>query len=250
MKKKYINITALIRYKIIDTCLSDPNKNYTIQELNNLCLNELQKYDYLNAKVSNRTIEFDISNLKKRYKAPIIVVNRKYYTYSNPNFIIKKLLIALNPVYIKKFKKNQFFYHIFKEYKAFKKIIDQKIIILNYSQKHLNLDILIRLNIIDNCLRDTTNNYTINDIKKRCEEEDYTKDKISYNSIKKYINILKGDKYDYNAPIVLKNSFYSYSKKNFTIKNLPIPLNNIFINDIKKTINFIEIFKNFDYIDL
>ena len=84
------NKNALLRYKILDKCLRNKYRKYTIQDLVDACsdaLNELEQIE----QVSLRTIQGDLRVMRDEkcgYGAPIEVYERKYYRYSDPEFSI------------------------------------------------------------------------------------------------------------------------------------------------------------------
>lgn len=90
-----INRTALIRYKTIDRCLCNRDRNWTLQDLMEACGKALQADDEREEAVaSRRAIQMDLDLMRsatRGYNAPIIVVDKKYYTYEDPNFSITKI---------------------------------------------------------------------------------------------------------------------------------------------------------------
>jgi len=88
------NKNALIRYRTIDQCLCMRQKRWTLENLIEACTEALYEYEGFHQSVSKRTTQLDIQNMrsgKLGYFAPIVVVDRKYYTYSNPDFSISNL---------------------------------------------------------------------------------------------------------------------------------------------------------------
>jgi hypothetical protein len=85
-----INLNALIRYKTIDDCLTNPNLDCTIDVLIAKCHNKLVDSQGIEKGVSERTIRNDIRILRSDilgFGAPIVVENG-IYTYSNPDYTI------------------------------------------------------------------------------------------------------------------------------------------------------------------
>lgn len=85
-----INLNALIRYKTIDECLSNPNLDCTIDILITKCHKKLVDSQGIENGVSERTIRNDIRVLRSDilgFEAPIVVENG-IYTYSNPDYTI------------------------------------------------------------------------------------------------------------------------------------------------------------------
>lgn len=96
-----VNKNALIRYKRIDQCLSNPYRKWTLEDLVEECANALYEYEGIRRGVSVRTIQGDIQMMrsdKLGYEAPIEVYGHKYYRYSDPNYSITKLPISHNDI--------------------------------------------------------------------------------------------------------------------------------------------------------
>lgn len=91
-----LNRNTLIRLKTIDACLSRRNRLWTIEDLRKACEDALMEYEGI-ASVSLRTIQRDIELMrsdKLGYNAPIIVKERKYYIYDNPEYSITQLPLS------------------------------------------------------------------------------------------------------------------------------------------------------------
>ncbi|HAN79393.1 MAG TPA: WYL domain-containing protein, partial [Bacteroidales bacterium] len=89
-----VNRLALIRYKTIDNCLRNRYRKWTITDLVEACSDALYEYEGKHDSVSLRTVQADIQAMrsdKLGYDAPIIVVERKYYTYEDPNYSITNM---------------------------------------------------------------------------------------------------------------------------------------------------------------
>ncbi len=86
-----LNKLALIRYKTIDRCLSNRGRKWTLEDLIEKVSDALYDYEGIKAGVSKRTIQLDIQTMrsdKLGYNAPIIVKEKKYYTYEDAKFTI------------------------------------------------------------------------------------------------------------------------------------------------------------------
>ncbi len=86
-----INKLALIRYKTIDQCLQNTYRKWTLEDLIDKVADALFEYEGISSGISKRTIQSDIQLMrsdKLGYNAPIVVVDRKYYTYSEIGFSI------------------------------------------------------------------------------------------------------------------------------------------------------------------
>lgn len=85
------NRNSLIRYRTIDQCLSNRSRRWTLQDLIDACSDALYEYEGISKGISRRTVQGDIQMMrsdKLGYNAPIIVVERKYYTYDDPDYSI------------------------------------------------------------------------------------------------------------------------------------------------------------------
>ncbi|GAB5525466.1 MAG: hypothetical protein Roseis2KO_33380 [Roseivirga sp.] len=89
-----VNRNALIRYKTIDNCLKNRFRKWTLEDLIEVCSETLYEYEGIDKGVSRRTVQMDIQMMrsdKLGYNAPIIVVDRKYYTYEDPEYSITNI---------------------------------------------------------------------------------------------------------------------------------------------------------------
>ncbi|MEZ5031279.1 MAG: WYL domain-containing protein [Saprospiraceae bacterium] len=85
------NKNALIRYRTIDKCLQNRYRKWTLDDLIAACSEALAEYEGKAALVSKRTVQLDIQFMrgeKLGYHAPIIVEDKKYYTYADPDYSI------------------------------------------------------------------------------------------------------------------------------------------------------------------
>lgn len=86
-----INKLALIRYKTIDNCLRNRYRKWTLEDLIEKVSDVLYELEGITTGVSKRTIQADIQVMrsdKLGYNAPIVVVDRKFYSYSEPDYSI------------------------------------------------------------------------------------------------------------------------------------------------------------------
>lgn len=91
------NRNALVRYKTIDACLRNRFRKWTLEDLIEKVSETLYEYEGIDKGISARTIQADIQMMrsdKLGYFAPIIVVDKKYYTYEDPTYSITKLPIS------------------------------------------------------------------------------------------------------------------------------------------------------------
>ena len=92
-----VNKNALIRYKTIDKCLQNNYKQWTLDDLIEACSNTLYEYEGKDVDVSKRTIQLDIQIMrsdKLGYNAPIVVYDRKFYKYENPDYSIVNIPVT------------------------------------------------------------------------------------------------------------------------------------------------------------
>jgi predicted DNA-binding transcriptional regulator YafY len=90
------NRNALVRYKTIDACLRNRLRKWTLEDLIEKVSDTLYEYEGIEA-ISKRTIQNDIQMMrsdKLGYFAPIVVLDKKYYTYEDPNYSITNIPIS------------------------------------------------------------------------------------------------------------------------------------------------------------
>lgn len=89
-----VNRNALIRFRTIDNCLRNRQRRWTLEDLIDACSEALYEYEGIDKGVSRRTIQMDIQMMrsdKLGYNAPIIVLEKKYYTYEDPGYSITNI---------------------------------------------------------------------------------------------------------------------------------------------------------------
>lgn len=89
-----INKNALIRYKTIDACLQNRYRKWTLENLIDACSEALYEYEGVRNGVSRRTVQLDLQLMrsdKLGYNAPIMVSEKKYYTYEDPKYSIANI---------------------------------------------------------------------------------------------------------------------------------------------------------------
>jgi len=89
-----VNRNALIRFRTIDSCLQNRYKKWTLDDLIDACADALYEYQGINTGVSRRTIQADIEMMRSNklgYEAPIVVVDKKYYTYEDKAYSITNI---------------------------------------------------------------------------------------------------------------------------------------------------------------
>jgi len=88
------NRNALIRYKTIDKCLQNRYRKWTLDDLIEACSEALYEYEGLDTGVSRRTVQADIQIMrsdKLGYNAPIVVKQKKFYSYDDPEYSITNI---------------------------------------------------------------------------------------------------------------------------------------------------------------
>lgn len=89
-----LNRATLIRIKTIDRCLQNRFRLWTLADLMEACSDALYELEGRDAGVSRRTIQGDIQLMRSEklgYNAPIVVKNKKYYTYEDPAYSITQI---------------------------------------------------------------------------------------------------------------------------------------------------------------
>ncbi|MCF8370801.1 MAG: WYL domain-containing protein [Bacteroidales bacterium] len=109
----------------------------------------------------------------------------------------------------------------------------------------VNKNALIRYKTIDNCLRNTTHRWTLEDLIEACSDALYEyegiKKRVSKRTIQADIQTMRGDKLGYNAPIRVEDKkYYSYTDPGYSISNTAISA-----NEISKMSEAIELLKHF-----
>ncbi len=90
------NRNILMRIRTIDACLRNRRKHWTIEDLRQACEDALYDYEGI-SNISLRTVQRDIELMrgdKLGYFAPIVVRDRKYYEYSDPDYSIAALPLS------------------------------------------------------------------------------------------------------------------------------------------------------------
>ena len=99
LKTMPTNRNALIRYKTIDACLKNRFRKWTLEDIIEKVSDTLYEYEGIDKDISKRTIQNDIQMMrsdKLGYFAPIVVLDKKYYTYEDPNYSITNTPISEN----------------------------------------------------------------------------------------------------------------------------------------------------------
>ncbi len=86
-----VNRNALIRYRTIDNCLQNRYRKWTLDDLIDACSDALYEFEGIDKGVSRRTVQADIEMMRSNklgYEAPIVVTDKKYYSYADKNYSI------------------------------------------------------------------------------------------------------------------------------------------------------------------
>lgn len=92
-----VNRNALIRYRTIDKCLQNRLRKWTLEDLIEACSTALYELEGIDKGVSRRSVQADIEMMRSSklgYEAPIVVVDKKYYTYSDKHYSIAQTPIS------------------------------------------------------------------------------------------------------------------------------------------------------------
>ena len=83
-----------MRYKTIDACLRNRLRKWTLEDLITRVSDTLENQEGIFSGVSKRTIQADIQLMRSNklgYNAPIVVTDKKYYAYDDPEYSITKM---------------------------------------------------------------------------------------------------------------------------------------------------------------
>ena len=93
------NKNALIRYKTIDRCLRNRYRRWTLDDLVDACCDALYDMEGITKGVCARTVQMDIQIMrsdKLGYNAPIVVYDKIYYTYADPDYSITEMPLSID----------------------------------------------------------------------------------------------------------------------------------------------------------
>ena len=93
------NKNALIRYKTIDNCLRNRYRRWTLDDLVDACCEALYDMEGITKGVCTRTVQMDIQGMrsdKLGYNAPIVVYDKIYYTYADPDYSITDMPLSMD----------------------------------------------------------------------------------------------------------------------------------------------------------
>ncbi|TNE79199.1 MAG: WYL domain-containing protein [Bacteroidetes bacterium] len=96
------NRNALLRYMTIDNCLKNRFRKWTLEDLIDAVSEALYEYEGIDKGVSKRTVQMDIQMMRSEklgYHAPIIITEKKYYTYEDPDYSITNIPLTDQDLY-------------------------------------------------------------------------------------------------------------------------------------------------------
>lgn len=117
-----VNRNALIRYRTIDKCLQNRLRKWTIEDLIAACSEALFEYEGIDKDISMRTIRLDLNAMrsdKLGYNAPIIVSDKKYYSYEDAGYSITNIPLTQQDLHIL-----QEVSHLLRQFKGFSHFTD------------------------------------------------------------------------------------------------------------------------------
>ncbi len=91
------NRNALVRYKTLDACLRNRQRKWTLDDLMETVSEALYEYEGIGKGISRRTVQADLQLMrsdKLGYFAPIVVVDKKYYTYEDATYSITNIPLS------------------------------------------------------------------------------------------------------------------------------------------------------------
>ncbi len=92
-----VNRNALLRYKTIDNCLRNRRRRWTLEDLIDCVSTALYEYEGISKGISRRSIQADIQVMRSSklgYNAPIVIVDKKYYTYADKDYSITNIPLS------------------------------------------------------------------------------------------------------------------------------------------------------------
>lgn len=89
-----VNRNALLRYKTIDHCLQNRRRKWTLEDLIECVSEALYEHGGNDKGISRRSIQADLQVMRSSqlgYNAPIIVTEKKYYSYADKEYSITNI---------------------------------------------------------------------------------------------------------------------------------------------------------------
>ncbi|OFX48513.1 MAG: WYL domain-containing protein [Bacteroidetes bacterium GWA2_30_7] len=216
-----INRLALIRYKTIDNCLRNKYRKWTIENLVDACSDALYEFEGKLQGVSLRTIQLDIQNMRSEklgYNAPIVVVEKKYYTYSDADFSITNMPLTSADV-----NTLSQITHTLKQFEGFSQFSDMEEVLKKIENK------VFAINNQARTIIDFEKNNNLKGIKFLNEIYDAIKNKTCLKIVYQSFNTTKPTVI-YLSPYLLKeyrNRWFVFGKRKHSNKISPLALDRI-----------------------
>ena len=93
------NKNALIRYKTIDRCLRNRYRRWTLDDLVDACSEALYDMEGIRKGVCARTVQMDLQIMRSEKlgsNAPLVVYDKIYYTYADPDYSITSMPLSMD----------------------------------------------------------------------------------------------------------------------------------------------------------
>ncbi|GAA4318676.1 WYL domain-containing protein [Flaviaesturariibacter amylovorans] len=88
---------ALLRYRSIDQCLRNRRRRWTLEDLIEAVSDALFQHGGIDKGISRRSIQADLQVMRSAqlgYHAPIVVTEKKYYSYADPDYSITQIPLS------------------------------------------------------------------------------------------------------------------------------------------------------------
>jgi predicted DNA-binding transcriptional regulator YafY len=92
-----VNKLALIRYKTIDRCLQNHYRKWSLDDLVAAVSEAVYEFEGIKSGVGKRTVQLDIQHMRSErfgFNAPIVVIDKKFYTYEDRAYSISNTPIS------------------------------------------------------------------------------------------------------------------------------------------------------------
>lgn len=116
----------------------------------------------------------------------------------------------------------------------------------------VNKNALIRYKTLDKCLQNRMRSWTLKDLITACSDALYDFEgrdiNVSVRTVQLDIQMMRGDKLGYNAPIeVYDRKYYRYADDSYSITNIPLTENDM--NVLSETMDMLKQFQDFSLFD-
>jgi len=228
------NRFALIRYKTIDDCLRRTHKKWTIEDLVEACSEKLYEFEGKKQGISLRTIQLDIQNMRSEklgYNAPIVVTDKKYYTYANRDYSITNMPLTSTDV-----NTLSQITHTLMQFEGFKQFSDMEEVLKKIENK------VFTINSQSRTIIDFEKNNLLKGIKFLDDVYNAIKEKTCLKIVYQAFKSTKPTVY-HLSPYLLKeyrNRWYVFGRKKYREKITPLPLDRILKLKTEPEETFIE----------